>query len=263
MHPILLQIGKVEIRWYGVMIALAFLAGTLLGVREARRRGYNPELIYDLLFYVMLAGIAGARLYYILFSNPGYFFRHPLEITAIWQGGLALHGGLIGGLLAGIWFCRKRRLAFWSFADLLTPSILLGQAVGRGACTLNGCSYGKPTTLPWAVLFTDPAAQAPHNLPLHPTQLYEMASDFAILLFLWSFRRKTRFDGQLFLMYLVLYAAARFILEFFRGDSLMLADLFPVPQVFSLFLFVAALAAYARRQSASRTAPLDAVSIRL
>jgi phosphatidylglycerol:prolipoprotein diacylglycerol transferase len=169
---------------------------------------------------------------------------------------------LIGGVLAGIWFCRRRRLAFWSFADLLTPSILLGQAVGRGACTLNGCSYGKPTTLPWAVTFTDPAAQAPHNLPLHPTQLYEMASDFAILLFLWHFRKKTRFDGQLFLMYVTLYAAARFILEVFRGDSLKLADLFPVPQVFSLFLFITALAFYARRHSASRTAPLDPASIR-
>jgi phosphatidylglycerol:prolipoprotein diacylglycerol transferase len=262
MHPVFLQIGTVEIRWYGVMIALAFLAGTLLGVREARRRGVDPELIYDLLLHVMPAGIAGARLDYILFSNPAYFFHHPSEIAAIWQGGLALHGGLIGGVLAGIWFCRRRRLAFWSFADLLTPSILLGQAVGRGACTLNGCSYGKPTTLPWAVTFTDPAAQAPHNLPLHPTQLYEMASDFAILLFLWHFRKKTRFDGQLFLMYVTLYAAARFILEVFRGDSLKLADLFPVPQVFSLFLFITALAFYARRHSASRTAPLDPASIR-
>jgi phosphatidylglycerol:prolipoprotein diacylglycerol transferase len=262
MHPILLQIGNVEIRWYGVMIALAFLGGTLLGAREARRRDYDPELIFDFLFYVMLAGIAGARLYYILFSNPGYFVRHPLEIAAIWQGGLALHGGLIGSLLAGIWFCRKRRLAFWSFADLLTPSILLGQAVGRGACTLNGCSYGKPTTLPWALTFTDPAAQAPHNLPLHPTQLYEMASDFAIFLFIWNFRKQTRFDGQLFLMYLLLYAAARFMIEFFRGDSLMLAGFLPMAQIFSLFLFVVAFAIYARRQSASRTAPLDAATIR-
>jgi len=262
MHPILLQIGTVEIRWYGVMIALAFLAGTLLGAREARRRGYDPELIYDFLFYVMISAIAGARLYYVLVSNPIYFFKHPLDIAAIWRGGLSLHGGLIGGLLAGILFCKKRRLAFWSFADLLTPSIMLGQAVGRGACTLNGCSYGKPSTLPWAVVFTDPAAQAPHNIPLHPTQFYEMATDLSIFLILWSVRKKTRFDGQLFLLYLVIYAVARFVLEFFRGDSLMVAGLVPVPQVFSVALFIAALAAYAWRQSAPRTASADAVSFR-
>jgi len=262
MHPILLQIGTVEIRWYGVMIALASLAGTLLGAREARRKGYDPELIFDLLLYVMLAGIAGARLYYILFSNPGYFFHHPFEIAAIWQGGLALHGGLIGGLLAVIWFCRKKRLAFWSFADLLTPSIILGQAVGRGACTLNGCSYGKPTSLPWAVTFTDPASQAPHNIPLHPTQLYEMGTDFLIFLFIWNFRKRTRFDGQLFLTYAVIYAVARFVLEFFRGDSLMLTRLWPAPQVLSVAVFIAALVIYARRQSTSRTAPADVVSIR-
>ena len=252
MHPILIQLGEFQIRGYGVMIALAFLAGTFLGVREARRRGYDPELIYDLLFYVMIAGIAGARIYYVLVSNPAYFFTHPLDIFAIWRGGMSLHGGLIGGLLAGIGFCKRRRLAFWSFADLLTPSIMLGQAVGRGACTLNGCSYGKPTGLPWAVTFTDPASQAPHNVPLHPTQFYEMGTDFLIFLALWNLRKRTRFDGELFLLYAMIYALARFGLEFFRGDSLMVAGLFPVPQVFSVLLFMAALSIYVRRHALSR-----------
>jgi len=261
MHPILFQFGNVEIRWYGVMIALAFLAGTFLGVREARRKGYDPELIYDLLFYVMLAGIVGARLYYVLVSNPVYFLQHPLDIVAIWRGGLALHGGLLGGLLAGIWFCKKRRLAFWSFADLLTPSVMLGQAVGRGACTLNGCSYGKPTSLPWAITFTNPAAQAPHNIPLHPTQFYEMATDLLIFAILWNFRKRTRFDGQLFLTYAIVYAVARFVLEFFRGDSLQFGGLFPVPQVFSVFLFITALALYVRRQSFSGRVPSNPISI--
>lgn len=262
MHPILLQIGSLEIRWYGMMIALAFLAGTVLGAYEARRRGYDPGLIYEFLFYVMIAGIAGARLYYVLISNPIYFFKHPLDILAIWRGGLSLHGGLLGGLLVGIGFCRKRHLAFWSFADLLTPSILLGQAVGRGACTLNGCSYGKPTTIPWAVTFTDPAAQAPHNVPLHPAPLYEMASDLVLFLLLWRLRKRMRFDGQLFLTYAALYAAARFILEFFRGDSLTVGGLVPVPQVFSVFLFITALSIYAWRQSASRPSAPDTVPSR-
>jgi len=262
MHPILIKIGMIEIRWYGVMIALAFLSGAILGVREARRKGIDPELIYDLLFYVVITGIAGARFYYVLASNPIYFFRHPLDIFAIWRGGLALHGGLIGGILAGLWFCRRRGLAFWSFADLLTPSIMLGQAVGRGACTLNGCSFGKPTTLPWAITFTDPAAQAPHNVPLHPTQFYEMAADFLVFLVLWNYRKKTRFEGQLFLTYVIVYAVVRFLLEFFRGDSLLIAGMFPVPQVFSALIFVAGLIAYTWKQSASRNTPSETVPFR-
>ncbi len=251
MHPIFLKIGEFQIRWYGVMIALAFLAAALLGAREARRKSHDPELIYDLLVYVMFAGIAGARIYYVLVSNPSYFATHPWDILFIWRGGLSLHGGLIGGILAGLWFCRRRRLAFWSFADLLTPSIVLGQAVGRGACTLNGCSFGKPTDLPWAITFTDPASQAPHNIPLHPTQFYEMGTDVVIFLAMWTLRKKTRFDGQLFLLYAFTYAIARFILEFFRGDSLLVADRFPVPQVFSIFLFILTPTLYVWRSSLS------------
>ena len=247
MHPIFIKIGTFEIRWYGVMIALAFIAGTWLGAREARRKGINPDVVYDLLFYVMLASIAGARLYYVVASNLPYFLEHPLDIVAIWKGGMALHGGLIGGIAAGAWFCHQRGIRFWSFADLLTPSIMLGQAVGRGACTLNGCSYGRPTDLPWAVVFTDPNSAAPHNVALHPTQFYEMATDFTLLALLWRYRDSTRFDGQLLLTYAMLYAIARFVLEFFRGDSLRVGGI-PVPQLFSVFLLLFAAGLYLWRR---------------
>jgi phosphatidylglycerol:prolipoprotein diacylglycerol transferase len=248
MHPIFLEFSSFEIRWYGIMIGLAFLAGTWIGVKEARRKGYDPELIYDLLFYVMIAGLLGARLYYVGASNPSYFVRHPWDILAIWQGGLSLHGGLIGGLLAGIWFCKKRELSFWGFADLMTPSIILGQAVGRTACTLNGCSFGKPTTLPWAVMFTDPKAQAPQNVLLHPTQFYEMGADFLIFFLVWRFRKRVRFEGQLFLFWAMSYAIARFILEIFRGDSLLVFPGVPVAQVSSVVLFILAIGLYMKRK---------------
>ena len=252
MHPIFLRFNSFEIRWYGIMIALAFLAGTWIGIKEAKRKGYDSDLIYDLLFYVMIAGIAGARLYYVAASNLSYFIENPLDIVAIWRGGLSLHGGLIGGLLAGIWFCWRRGLAFWDFADLLTPSIILGQAVGRSACTLNGCSFGKPTGLPWAIVFTDPDAQAPHNIPLHPTQFYEMGTDFLIFLVLWNLRTRMSFGGQLFLIWAMTYAVARFVLEFFRGDSLLIADLVPVPQAFSIVLLTVATTLYMWRQSQNK-----------
>jgi phosphatidylglycerol---prolipoprotein diacylglyceryl transferase len=248
MHPIFIEFDSFEIRWYGIMIGLAFVAGTWIGVKEARRKGYDPELIYDLLFYVMVAGMIGARLYYIGASNPSYFVRHPGDILAIWRGGLALHGGLIGGLLAGIWFCKKRGLSFWDFADMMTPSIILGQAVGRMACTLNGCSFGKPTTLPWAIMFTDPKAQAPHNILLHPTQFYEMGIDLLIFLLIWSLRKQIRFEGQLFLVWATSYSVARFILEIFRGDSLAIMPGLPIAQVFSMVLFILAVSLYQRRK---------------
>lgn len=251
MYPIFLKIGPLEIRFYGIMIALAVLTGTVMGVKEAKRRGWDPELIYDFVLYAMIAGIVGARLYYVAASAPLWYLRHPLEIPAVWHGGLSVHGGLLGGLLAGIWFCRKRKIAFWSFADLATPALILAQAVGRGACILNGCSYGKPTTLPWAITFTNPASMAPHDIPLHPTQWYELTTDLMVFSLIWFLRTRTRFPGQLFLIYGVSYGVTRFVLEFFRGDSLLVAGLFPVPQAMSVVLLLASLSFYmAQRKTA-------------
>lgn len=244
MYPILFRIGSIEIRSYGVMIALAFIVGTILSVREARRKGFNPELIYDLVFYVMIASIIGSRLYFVLFSDPSYFISHPVEIFALWKGGLSLHGGLVGGLIVGIWFCKREGITFWSLADTVTPSIILGQAIGRVGCTLNGCSYGRPADLPWAIIFTDPNALAPLNKPLHPTQLYEFSLDMLLFVVLLALRKKIKFDGQLFLCYVFGYAAIRFFVENFRGDQLRIMGLFPVAQVMSVTIFIAAMATY-------------------
>lgn len=248
MFPILITIGTVELRAYGVMIAVAFLAATWLGLREARRKGFNPELIYDLLFVVMLSSIIGARLYFVLFSEPLWYVTHPFELLAIWKGGMSLHGGLLGGLAAGLWFTRRQRLPFWRFADALTPSIMLGQAVGRLSCVLNGCSYGKPTSLPWAITFTNPNAQAPHNVPLHPTQFYELSADLTLFGLLWLLRTRLRADGQLFLIYWMSYSVARLGLETFRGDSLLIGNLLPVPQLASAIILLLAGSLYLARQ---------------
>jgi len=253
MFPILIKIGSVELRSYGVMIALAFVVGTWLGLREARRKGFDPELIYDLLFVAMLCSLAGARLYYVLVSEPLEYLSHPLSILAVWNGGMALHGGLLGGLLGGWWFTRSRRLPFWRFADTVTPSIMLGQAVGRMACVLNGCSYGRPTSLPWAIIFTNPNSAAPHNVPLHPTQFYELSADLTLFGLLWLLRTRLRFDGQLFLLYWMSYGIARLILESFRGDSLMVGGLIPVPQLASGVIIVLAAWVYLNRRRAGHS----------
>lgn len=242
MYPVLFRIGSLEIRAYGVMIALGFIVAVFVGMKEAKRKGYNPEIIQDLLFYAMVFGLLGARLYYVLFSEPSWYFSHPLEIIAVWKGGLAIHGGLIAGFIVGVWFSKKHKIPFWKFADLMAPAMIIGQAVGRGACTLNGCSYGIPTNLPWAVTFTSPDALLPpefKGIPLHPTQFYELIIDFGIFLYIWSVRKKVEFDGQLFLKYAMAYGVARFFVEFFRGDSLMIADILPAAQITSIVILLA------------------------
>ncbi|MBI4716072.1 MAG: prolipoprotein diacylglyceryl transferase [Nitrospirae bacterium] len=260
MHPILLKFGPIEIRYYGVMIALAFIIGAMLGEREAQRRGFRPGHVYDMLFYVLLSSILGARLYYVLFSELGWFLAHPLEILAIWRGGLSLHGGLIGGVLAGAWYCRRHGLPVLAFSDVMTPSIILGQAIGRVGCTLNGCSFGRPTDVPWAVVFTDLHSLAPLGVPLHPTQLYELGLDLIFFGILWGIRKRTAFDGQLFAIYLMGYGVIRFILEFFRGDSLFFFNLLPVAQAISIGIVLSGilLYLYLARRGSRVTAPVKA-----
>ncbi len=250
MYPIFFRIGPIEVRYYGMMIALAFIVGAILGERESRRRGFSPGLVYDLLSYLLIAAIIGSRLYYVLFSDPYWFITHPLEIFAIWKGGLSLHGGMAGGLLAGIWFCKRKGLPVWRFTDILTPSIILGQAIGRIGCTLNGCSYGRPTTLPGGVIFTNLNSLAPLGIPLHPTQIYELVLDLILFAGLWIARKRITFDGQLFLTYVMGYGVIRFFIEFFRGDSLLLFNLVPVPHAISVVLFFIGLVLYLQRSKA-------------
>jgi len=239
MHPIVARLGSLTIRTYGVMVAAAFLFGAWLAVREAKRKGIAQEEALDLVFYVLVGGIVGARVYYVLFSDPGYYLSHPLMIPALWTGGLALHGGLMGGLLAGIWFWRRRRLPFWRTADALAPGIILGQAIGRLGCAMNGCCYGKPTDLPWAIIFRHPNTMAPPGVPLHPTQFYEMGGDLIILAILWARRRSTRFDGELFLTYAALYSVLRMAVEHFRADRLLLPGGISAAQAVSLGVLIA------------------------
>lgn len=244
MHPIVIKIGSIEIRYYGVMIALAFIAGAIIGEKEAKRKGFPQGVVYDLLSYLLIAAILGARLYYVIFSEPLWFLSHPVEILAIWKGGLSLHGGVLGGLLAGIWYSKRLGLPVWQFADVLAPSVALGQTIGRIGCTMNGCSYGKPTTLPWGIVFTDPNSLAPHGIPLHPTQIYELLMSFVLFLGLWYIRKPVRFDGHLFITYLIGYGVIRFFLEFFRGDSLLLFNLIPVPHAISVVIVLIGLGLY-------------------
>lgn len=245
MYPILLRLGSFELRSYGVVIAFAILAAYLLARREASRRRMDPRLVEDFASFAILFGILGARLYYIAFFDPGMFFRQPLMVLALWKGGLAVHGALLAGLLTGIWFCRKRGISFWTFADTLAPALILGQAVGRLACFLNGDAYGIPTTVPWAVTFTDPNAMAPLGVPRHPTQLYEMGLNLLLFGLLWILRKRRLAPGQLFLLYAGGYAVIRFVVETFREDQLQFAGGVSTAQTLSVLVLAGSLLAFA------------------
>ncbi len=233
MYPILFQLGNFELRSYGVIVTLSFLVGLWLSTKEARRKGLDPKLIQDFAVYALLGGIIGARLYFVFFSEPVFYLQNPWEILAVWHGGIGVIGSLIGGFLAAVWFCRRKKVSLLKFADMLAPGIALGQTFGQFACLLNGDSYGRPTDLPWGITYTDPRSLAPLNIPLHPIEIYEMVSYFLLFLLIWKMRKGFLADGFSFLIYLAGYGVARFLVEFFRGAPAIFAGGMPAAQVFS------------------------------
>lgn len=255
MYPILVQVGGFKIHSYGVLILAALLAAIWIGRREARRKGFPPEVLGDLALPVVLAGFLGGRLAYVVGWEPDLFWRDPLGILAVWRGGLALHGGLLAGFGAALWFCLRRRLRVWTFADALAPAIILGQGIGRLGCFLSGDAYGSPTDLPWGVTFSNAQALAPLGVPLHPVQLYESALDLLLFGVLWAVRKRTTFEGQLFLLYVAGYGGIRLVTEVFRGDRVELAFGLSVLQGMSLALFAAAVVALGWRATTRRAIP--------
>lgn len=253
MYPVLLQIGSFELRSYGAFIAVAILVGGWLAAREAPRRGVDPGRVWDFVLIATLAGFVGSRAYFVLVSAPSWFRQHPWDIVAVWKGGMAIHGGLMAGLAAGIWFCRRHRIPFLRFADVVAPGLILGQTVGQIACLLNGDTYGKPTALPWAITFTDPRSFAPLGVPLHPLQVYEGLAYLGVFLLVWGLRRYSVREGNLFLVYVAGYAMARFAMEFFRADPPTIGGLI-VPQVFSVLALATIAVFFFVRQSARQPA---------
>lgn len=244
MFPILFHVGNLEVRSYGVMVGLSFVLALWLGTKEAQRRGLDPSLVQDFALYALLGGLLGARIYFVLFSEPSYFVKNPLETIAVWRGGISVIGALLGGFLVALWYCRWKRISFWKFSDALAPGIALGQTVGQLACLLNGDSYGKPTNLPWAITYTDPRSFAPLNTPLHPIEIYEIVAYFLVFVAVWQTRAKYRVEGFAFLTYIFAYSIARFSVEFFRGNPANFAWGIPAAQVFSVALMLASLTGF-------------------
>ena len=201
------------------MVAAAFLAGLWTAGRRGSRAGIAAEKIVDLGPWLIVGAIIGSRVLYVISYWHESFAGKPIqEIFMVWKGGLVYYGGLIGAALACIAYARLKKLPLWKLADIFAPSIPLGCFFGRLGCFLNGCCYGRPCNLPWAVRFPADNPLSPPTSPVHPTQIYDSLLNLCLYAFLaWLFRRR-KFDGQVFSVYLVCYAVLRSLVETFRGD---------------------------------------------
>jgi phosphatidylglycerol:prolipoprotein diacylglycerol transferase len=217
--PVALQLGPLAIRWYGLMYLLAFAAFYLLGRWRVTRThhgpatGLAPSDVEDLLFHGVLGVVLGGRLGYVLFYKPAYYLQHPLEVFAVWQGGMAFHGGLVGVLVACAWFARRRGLPFLVLMDFVAPLVPIGLATGRLGNFINGELWGRATDLPWAMVF--PQSGSP--VPRHPSQLYQFAGEGLLLFALvWWFSSRPRPVGRVSGLFLLGYGTLRFLAEFAR-----------------------------------------------
>ncbi len=252
-HPVLFQLGPFMMRFYGLMYVLALLVGIVLLRLEAKRRGLPPERMVDLAFYAFVGGLLGGRLYYVLLKW-GYYGAHPLKIIAIWEGGMAIHGGLIGGLLGVWWFTRTSGIPFFTLCDMIVPALSLGHAFGRFGNFMNGDAHGYPLRSPqlpdWLRHFPDwlgvtfpPTSIAGREfgpVPLHPVMLYELVLNFLGFLLLWSVRKKPFAPGGLLGLYFIYYAVVRSLTSLFRADDLYLGP-FRMPHVISVVMVVVGL----------------------
>ncbi|HUG56697.1 MAG TPA: prolipoprotein diacylglyceryl transferase [Candidimonas sp.] len=213
--PIALQIGPVAIHWYGLMYLIGFALVWFLGRWRINRGETDLTLrnLEDIIFYSVLGVIAGGRLGYVLFYKPAEYLAHPLEVFYLWQGGMSFHGGLIGVIVALLIFARKHKKTLLEIGDFVAPLIPLGLAAGRLGNFINGELWGRPTTLPWGMVFP----QTGDGIARHPSQLYEMGLEgFVLFALVWLFARKPRPTGQISAVFLMGYGAFRFLVEFTR-----------------------------------------------
>ncbi len=241
--PVFLTLGPLEIRYYGILYALGFLFTYFFVKRfNAQKKLLRPEHLDSFFFWLVIGVVGGARVFEVLFYHPDYYVFNPLEILAIWHGGLSFHGGLAGAILVTFFFCRRHQYSFFRIADILVIPGAFALFLGRIGNFINGELYGKLTTLPWGVQF--PGADGFR----HPTQLYEALKNLALFGFLWSFSKKNLKEGLLFAYFLIGYSTLRFFIEFLKEPETMFG-LLTMGQALSLVTLVLGLLLLRRKSS--------------
>lgn len=273
MNPIFFQIGSFKVHYYGLMYAIAFYVGVELAKFRGKKQGIDPEVIENYGFVAMMSGLIGGRLYYVLFSAK-YYLANPSQILAVWNGGMAIHGGILGGIIGTLIYANRKKLSAFQLGDIVAPSMILGQAIGRIGNFMNGEIHGVPTFTPLSVIFTikpkfyewfnyyntlsiadkgkypelvpfgivfpnsSPAGSEFPNLPLHPAMLYELVLNLMGFLFLIVFFRNKKYaHGTIWWSYVIIYNAIRIVVSFFRAEDLMMFGI-RAPHLISLIMII-------------------------
>lgn len=251
--PILFSIGHFMVRWYSLIILFAILVGIWIAGREAERKGLGEDVISELALWLVPAGILGARVFHVADHWDDIYGKDPIRVFYIWQGGLAIWGAVVGGLLALVFLAWRRGWRLPLLLDTLAPAAVLGQGVGRIACVITGDAMGKPTSGPFGIAYSSPRALVPEQGVYYtPTPIYELLLNVGIFAVLWRLRKKNLPDGALFLIYLLLYAGGRFIITFWSSYRMWAFGLNQSP-IISLFALAvgAPLLLYVLRRSPS------------
>ncbi|MGA2367667.1 MAG: prolipoprotein diacylglyceryl transferase [Dehalococcoidia bacterium] len=236
-NPVILTLGTLEIRWYGVMIVLAVVAAIGVSLLEARRTGYSQDVIWDVALWALIGGIVGARLLHII-DQWNYYMMHPAELLNF--AGLAIWGAMLGALIAIVIYVLVKKISLWQLGDIAVPGGILGQAIGRVGCLINGCCYGDVCDLPIAVSYNNPNSYAPQGVPIYPTQLFHLIWNLIGFGILWLLRKRLKPQGQLFMLYFVVFGVGDFVIHFFREGEPFLFGL-PQAQIMDILMVPTAL----------------------
>lgn len=229
----LFSFGPIHIYFFGLMIAIAAIAGGSFAIKQGEKRGINEDIMFNLIMIVVISGVLGARLFYILFYDPSFYFSHPGEIIKINEGGLSIHGGIFSAVVAGYAYSVKNKMSFFKLADIAVIGIALAQGIGRVGCDV----FGKPMTniMIWGINY--------NGQVLHPAQVYEFILDYILFIILWRRSYKKKFEGELFIIYLIAFSIIRGIVEFFRINPIIWGP-FSVSHLLSLVLVIIGLVIY-------------------
>lgn len=229
----LFSIGPIHIYFFGLMIAIAAIAGGAFAIKQGEKRGINEDIMFNLIIIVLISGVLGARLFYILFYDPSFYFKNPGEIIKIDEGGLSIHGGIFSAIVAGYVYSIKSKIAFFKLADIAVMGIALAQGIGRVGCDV----FGKAmiNIMPWGINY--------NGQILHPAQVYEFILDYILFIILWRRSYKKKFEGELFVIYLIAFPIIRGIVEFFRINPVVWGP-FSISHLLSLVLVVIGLVCY-------------------
>ncbi len=250
-NPIAFSLGPIQVHWYGVIIGVGIALALWVAMREGEKRGLDKDLFADLMLWAIPISILSARIYYVIFQWD-YYVQHPSEILAIWNGGIAIHGALIGAVVTAFIFTKKRGVSFWKVADIAAPSIILGQGIGRWGNFINQEAHGREVTRAFLenLMLPDFIVNQMYinGAYYHPTFLYESVWNILGFALLIGLRRVNLGRGEIFLSYVIWYSIGRYFVEGMRTDSLMLTDFLRIAQVISIGLIILAITLWVYRR---------------